>query len=75
MKDKDKDNNPINIKDNKENIDNKDYIDNKDNDMPDEHEFLENSYEITEEENNIRFHRVKKRNDNNEEKISLIIIQ
>ena len=68
VKDKDKDNNPINIKDNKENIDNKDYIDNKDNDMPDEHEFLENSYEITEEENNIRFHRVKKRNDNNEEK-------
>ena len=74
MNDKDKDNNPINHKENRENIDNKDnkdYIDNKDNkdnDVQDEHEFMENSYELPEEENNIKTHRVKKRIENNDEK-------
>ena len=80
MNDKDKDNNPINNKDNrenkenkenkesKENIENKENIDNKDIDMQDEHEFMDNSYEFTEEENIIKTHRAKKRNENNDEK-------
>ena len=67
----DNDNNTINNKENKENIDNKDNLDNKDhkdNDMQDEHELMENSYDLSEEENNIKTHRVKKRNENNDEK-------
>ena len=73
----DNENNTINNKENKENkenIDNKDNKDNidskynKDNDIQEENEFMENSYELTEEENNIKTHRVKKRNENNDEK-------